>query len=57
MPRCAARSVSTWRAKPGAIARAIETGNRRAAGITAPPEGLYLEEMALDVEESGVFEP
>ena len=49
--------VARGRAKPGAFARALETGNRRAAGITAPPEGLYLEEMALDVEEGEVFEP
>ncbi len=32
----------------GAIARAIASGNRRDAGFTAAPEGLYLEEVLLD---------
>ncbi|AUX48327.1 tRNA pseudouridine synthase A [Sorangium cellulosum] len=32
---------------PGAIARAIASGDRRDAGITAPPDGLYLEQIHL----------
>jgi tRNA pseudouridine38-40 synthase len=32
---------------PGAIARALGSRNRRDAGITAPPDGLYLEHVRL----------
>ena len=31
--------------------------DRSDGGITAPPDGLYLESMDLDVEELEVFEP
>lgn len=32
---------------PGAVARALASRDRRDAGITAPPDGLYLEHMVL----------
>lgn len=35
---------------PGSIARALASRDRRDAGITAPAEGLYLEEVMLDDE-------
>lgn len=40
--------VGRRRKDPGAIARALGSKDRRDAGITAPPEGLYLERYELD---------
>lgn len=39
--------VARGRLEPGAIARAIASGQRNDAGITAPPDGLYLESIQL----------
>ena len=39
--------VARGRLEPGAMGRALESGNRRHAGITAPPDGLYLERVEL----------
>jgi tRNA pseudouridine38-40 synthase len=49
--------VGRGRLEEGAVTRAIASGDRRDAGITAPAEGLYLEEMQLDVQETEVLEP
>lgn len=40
--------VGRDRIAPGAIQRGLSTGNRRALGITAPAEGLYLKNIVLD---------
>ena len=40
--------VARNRLEPGAVARALSSRDRRDAGITAPPDGLYLEEVTLD---------
>jgi tRNA pseudouridine38-40 synthase len=42
--------VARNRLEPGAVARALTSRDRRDAGITAPPDGLYLEEVLLDSE-------
>jgi len=42
--------VARGQRRPGAIARAIASGDRRDAGITAPPHGLYLERVQLRSE-------
>jgi tRNA pseudouridine38-40 synthase len=42
--------VARGHREPGAIARALASRDRREAGITAPAEGLYLEEVLLDDE-------
>lgn len=42
--------VARGRLEPGAITRALASGNRDDAGITAPPDGLYLEHIALTDE-------
>lgn len=39
--------VARGRLSPGAITRAIASGDREHAGITAPPDGLYLEHITL----------
>jgi tRNA pseudouridine38-40 synthase len=39
------------RLRPGAVARALETRERRVAGITAPAHGLVLEQVHLDLPE------
>jgi tRNA pseudouridine38-40 synthase len=39
--------VARGRLAPGAVARALGSRDRRDAGITAPPDGLYLEEVTL----------
>lgn len=39
------------RLAPGAVARALETRERRVAGITAPAHGLVLEQVHLDLPE------
>lgn len=49
--------VARGRLEPGAITRALASRSRSDGGITAPPDGLYLESMDLDVEELEVFEP
>lgn len=43
--------VGRGRKAPGAIARALASKDRRDAGITAPPDGLYLERYRLRGEE------
>jgi tRNA pseudouridine38-40 synthase len=42
--------VARGRLAEGAVARALASGDRRDAGITAPAEGLYLERVLLDDE-------
>ena len=42
--------VARGRLAPGAIARALASRDRRDAGITAPPDGLYLEHVELREE-------
>jgi tRNA pseudouridine38-40 synthase len=49
--------VARGRLEPGAIGRALASRDRSDGGITAPPDGLYLESMELEVEELEVFEP
>ncbi len=39
--------VGRGRLKPGAIARALESKDRRMLGITAPPDGLYLQRYEM----------
>lgn len=39
--------VARGHLEPGAIARALASRDRRDAGITAPPDGLYLERITL----------
>ena len=39
--------VGRGRLEPGAIRRALESGERTHLGMTAPPEGLYLEHIEL----------
>jgi tRNA pseudouridine38-40 synthase len=39
--------VGRGRVAPGAIGRAIASGNRDDLGVTAPAEGLYLEQVVL----------
>jgi tRNA pseudouridine38-40 synthase len=40
--------VGRGRLSPGAIARALASGSREDLGMTAPPEGLYLDHVVLD---------
>jgi tRNA pseudouridine38-40 synthase len=40
-------NVASGKLAPGAIARALRSGSRSDLGITAPPDGLYLEHVAL----------
>jgi tRNA pseudouridine38-40 synthase len=40
--------VGRGRLAAGAIARALSSGSRDDLGLTAPPDGLYLEHIALD---------
>jgi tRNA pseudouridine38-40 synthase len=40
--------VGRGRLAPGAVRKALETGSRRDLGMTAPPEGLYLDQLELD---------
>lgn len=47
--------VGRGRSPPGAIARAIASKDRRSAGITAPPDGLYLERYELEGDEQRPF--
>jgi tRNA pseudouridine38-40 synthase len=51
--------VARGRLEPGAISRAIASGQRDDAGITAPPDGLYLEHIKLgdDGEEAWPPDP
>jgi tRNA pseudouridine38-40 synthase len=42
--------VARGRLAPGAVGRALASKDRRDAGITAPAEGLYLEEVLLPEE-------
>lgn len=39
--------VARRRLAPGALARALSSGDRRQAGVTAPADGLYLEHIEL----------
>jgi tRNA pseudouridine38-40 synthase len=43
--------VARGRLAAGALARALETRERRDAGITAPAHGLVLEQVHLDLPE------
>jgi tRNA pseudouridine38-40 synthase len=49
--------VARGRLAEGAIARALASRDRRDAGITAPGEGLYLEQVLLDDEGADVWPP
>jgi len=49
--------VGRRRQPPGAIARALASKDRRSAGITAPPDGLYLEHYELKGDDERPFEP
>ena len=42
---------------PGAVSRALESKRRADAGITAPPDGLYLERITLEDEGEGAWPP
>ncbi len=42
--------VGLGRRSEGTIARALQSRDRTAAGQTAPPDGLYLDELTLEVE-------
>jgi tRNA pseudouridine38-40 synthase len=44
--------VARGRLEPGAIRRAIASRNREDLGLTAPPDGLYLEKLELREEGS-----
>jgi tRNA pseudouridine38-40 synthase len=41
--------VGRGKREPGAVSRAIQSGNRLDLGMTAPAEGLYLQHIDLDV--------
>ncbi len=45
--------VGRGRLPPGAMTRAFESRDRRDAGVTAPPDGLYLEQIMLRSEPVG----
>lgn len=47
--------VARGRIAPGAIERALRSGDRRDAGITAPPDGLCLERVELRDEGDGAW--
>lgn len=49
--------VAKGRLAPGAITRAIDSGLRDDAGITAPPDGLYLEHITLRDEGEDAWPP
>jgi tRNA pseudouridine38-40 synthase len=49
--------VGRGRLAAGAIARALASGDRRDAGVTAPPDGLYLEEVQLSSGQGGEHWP
>jgi tRNA pseudouridine38-40 synthase len=49
--------VARGRLDEGAVARAIASRDRRDAGITAPGEGLYLEQVILDDEGTEAWPP
>lgn len=49
--------VARGHREEGAVARALASQNRRDAGITAPAEGLYLEEVLLDDEGTDAWPP
>jgi tRNA pseudouridine38-40 synthase len=49
--------VARGRLAEGAIARALASRDRRDAGITAPGEGLYLEQVILDDEGADPWPP
>ncbi len=42
--------VGRGRLEPGAIVRAVASGARTDLGMTAPPDGLYLDEIELETE-------
>lgn len=47
--------VGRGRLDANATARALETRDRRELGVTAPPDGLCLEEVVLDVDPSDAW--
>ncbi|MFT3773589.1 MAG: tRNA pseudouridine(38-40) synthase TruA [Minicystis sp.] len=49
--------VARGHREPGAITRALTSKNRRDAGLTAPGEGLYLEEVLLADEGTDIWPP
>lgn len=49
--------VARGRLSPGAVARALASRSRRDAGITAPAEGLYLEQVHLRDEGTDAWPP
>lgn len=49
--------IGRGRLRPGAVARALGSGDRSDLGMTAPAHGLFLDEVFLDVEPSGAAWP
>ncbi len=49
--------VGRGRLKPGAVLRALESKRREDLGMTAPPDGLYLEHVELDETGEEVWPP
>lgn len=49
--------VARGHVEPGAITRALASGDRRDAGVTAPPDGLCLERVDLKDEGTSAWPP
>jgi len=49
--------VGRGRLRPGAVARALGSGDRSVLGMTAPAQGLFLDEVFLDLGSEGASWP